>query len=264
MNILSTILFYVIVILVFLFTLTIHELAHLLVGIKNKVNVKEFCIGFGPTIFQKISKKNNIKIKVKLIPLLGYVLFDSFSLRKDYENEKDDPDYEWFMTPTPKGKIKLEETKLGSYIWILSSGIIINLIMFFFLWIFYWLAYHLNGYQATNPFILLGRALLCICEVIIFKKPDLTSIYVQYAELSNITNFGLTIITLFMLINILSSLFNIIPLPPLDGYKIFSRIYQEITNKQIESRIENTLALVTTVFMYYAFFAGLIASIWGW
>ena len=246
MNILSSILFYVIVILIFLFTLTIHELAHLLVGIKNKVNVKEFCIGFGPTIFQKISKKNNIKIKVKLIPLLGYVLFDSFSLRKDYENEKDDPDYEWFMSPTPKGKIKLEETKLGSYIWILSSGIIINLVMFF------------------NPFILLGRALLCICEVIIFKKPDLTSIYVQYPKLSNITNFGLTIITLFMLINILSSLFNIIPLPPLDGYKIFSRIYQEITNKQIESRIENTLALVTTIFMYYAFFAGLIASIWGW
>ncbi|MDE7433671.1 MAG: site-2 protease family protein [Mycoplasmoidaceae bacterium] len=41
---------YLLTILILLFTVTIHEMGHLVVGILSKVNVKEVSIGIGPKI----------------------------------------------------------------------------------------------------------------------------------------------------------------------------------------------------------------------
>ena len=53
------------------FLVFIHEGGHFLVARACKVNVKEFSIGFGPTIFSKKGKFT--KYSIRLIPFGGFV-----------------------------------------------------------------------------------------------------------------------------------------------------------------------------------------------
>lgn len=51
----------------------IHEYGHYITARLLKIKVLEFSIGFGPTIFNRVSKKTNINYKLSLLPLGGYV-----------------------------------------------------------------------------------------------------------------------------------------------------------------------------------------------
>ncbi|MDE6476958.1 MAG: site-2 protease family protein [Mycoplasmoidaceae bacterium] len=75
-----------------LFTVSIHELGHFFVGVLFKVNVKEVSIGIGPRLVSKTTK-SGLKISLKLIPLVAYVLFDSKQLRNLYADEIEDKNY---------------------------------------------------------------------------------------------------------------------------------------------------------------------------
>ena len=62
------------VILFFEFMILSHEMGHFLVGKFFKVAVKEFSIGFGPTVLKK--EKNKTNYCLRLFPLGGFVCFD--------------------------------------------------------------------------------------------------------------------------------------------------------------------------------------------
>lgn len=53
------------------FLIFIHESGHFLVAKACKIKVKEFAIGFGPTIWKKQGKET--KYAIRLIPLGGFV-----------------------------------------------------------------------------------------------------------------------------------------------------------------------------------------------
>ena len=53
------------------FLIFIHELGHFLVAKLFKVKIKQFAIGFGPTIWKKQGKET--KYALRLIPLGGFV-----------------------------------------------------------------------------------------------------------------------------------------------------------------------------------------------
>lgn len=53
------------------FLIFIHELGHFLVAKLFKVKIKQFAIGFGPTIWKKQGKETSYELK--LIPMGGFV-----------------------------------------------------------------------------------------------------------------------------------------------------------------------------------------------
>ena len=66
--------FYVIVmVLVFGVLIFIHELGHFLTARACGVEVKEFAVGMGPTIFSWNSKKYGTKYGLRLLPIGGFV-----------------------------------------------------------------------------------------------------------------------------------------------------------------------------------------------
>lgn len=67
-------------ILIFCIIVISHELGHFLIARANGIAVKEFCIGFGPTLCG--FTKNGTKYSIKPIPLGGACIFDD----EDTEN----------------------------------------------------------------------------------------------------------------------------------------------------------------------------------
>jgi membrane-associated protease RseP (regulator of RpoE activity) len=86
------ILIYLLVILMLLISLTIHELGHFTFAKIFKVNVKEFSIGVGPCLARRTTKQG-MRVSLRLIPMVAYVMLDSSRIRKLYEDEKENKDY---------------------------------------------------------------------------------------------------------------------------------------------------------------------------
>ena len=74
-----------IAILVLLFMVLIHELGHYIAGKILKFKINEFSVGFGPKLFQRKNKSNEL-ISLRLIPLGGYCAFEG-----ETEEKKDNP-----------------------------------------------------------------------------------------------------------------------------------------------------------------------------
>ena len=74
-------------ILVLIFLVVIHELGHAFAAKRNGVEVKEFAVGFPPTIYKKRVKSSpigkDVLFKVNLLPLGGYV-----RLKGEYDASK--------------------------------------------------------------------------------------------------------------------------------------------------------------------------------
>lgn len=71
MEILATIGYIIVCILLFSFAIAIHEFGHFLAALKLGLNVERFSIGFGPAIWKKTFK--GVEYRISWIPLGGYV-----------------------------------------------------------------------------------------------------------------------------------------------------------------------------------------------
>ena len=65
------------------FLVLIHETGHFIIARLCKVRVKEFAIGFGPTIWKKRGKET--KYALRLIPIGGFVSMEGEEERSDKE-----------------------------------------------------------------------------------------------------------------------------------------------------------------------------------
>ncbi|MCR5734744.1 MAG: M50 family metallopeptidase [Lachnospiraceae bacterium] len=85
-------------ILMFGVIVVIHELGHMLVAKKNGIYVKEFWVGFGPTIFSL--KKGETKYCLKIIPLGGACVFE-----EDFAEEGHVPSERSFLSASVAKRI---------------------------------------------------------------------------------------------------------------------------------------------------------------
>ncbi len=256
---LQTFLMYLIAILMLLFTVSIHEIGHFLMGLKFKVNVKEISIGIGPRLAWKTTK-SGIKISLKLIPLVAYVLFDSKQLRELYADDIEDKNYNWYMSPLPEGKKLLEDTKMWQYLLIMVAGVAVNFISFLILWPCCWATFRANGFVLDNPFVSLGLSLKAIGSCMVFKGGNGSNIFVDIPDLAGNNNWGLIFFQLLILMNLITAVFNIIPFPPLDGWKVFERIYIQKAKKPISEKVETILSLIGLFLMVYIFISSILVK----
>lgn len=84
-NLISTIGYIFIAILVLLLMVLIHELGHYIAGKILKFKINEFSVGFGPKILQKKNKSGEL-VTLRAIPLGGYCAFEG-----EGEENKDNP-----------------------------------------------------------------------------------------------------------------------------------------------------------------------------
>jgi membrane-associated protease RseP (regulator of RpoE activity) len=257
-NTLLIFILYLITILVLLLVLTIHEMGHFLFAKIYHVNIKEFSIGFGPKLWQRKTRKNMF-VSLRLIPLMAYVILDSKMLRAMYKGDKK---HKHITTRKPKSLHFLEDVNSWQYIQIMFGGVFLNLLTFFLVYI---PIVCFSPWYASIPFtgiidafVGVGKNMVGIGQGDIFGQipslPDQVTTSTQWLQV---------LASLFMMINLLTSVFNTLPLPPLDGWKISKRVFENITHKKISERVESYISIAIVILMLWIFISGIVMDIVG-
>lgn len=280
------ILFFILAIFV---SVTVHEFGHFIFAKLFNVRVKEFSIGIGPKIIS--IKGKDTRYSLRLFPIAAYVMVDSNKLinsSNEILNEYlVDPRFDFEMsrlswaeyvkemfTSDDKGKYfsnylfyssfrkyselsdnnnlkysKLDDIQKWKVILISLGGIIMNL-LFFSVSIMIW---ELSLNQDTNFLESIKSFFINIWNVIIWNKE-------RYASTIYWSTYLSLFIALMMNINLSLFLLNILPIPPLDGFKVASAIYESITKKSIPNKIENSVNIIGVILVFYIMGSSIIQS----
>lgn len=210
------------------FLVFIHEGGHFLVAKLFKVRVNEFAIGFGPTIYSK--EKGETKYALRLIPLGGFVSMEGEEERSQKQGS-------------------FSEASIPKRIAIVAAGAIVN-IVFGLLVYFAIISFHTNSiyYGLLNTKEFTFSIINSLKELFTGKMTtDQMMGIVGISDIVVSTNGLIEYIYIVALISLSLGITNLLPIPPLDGGKIFIYIIEGIRKKPLKEEIE--LKLQTLGFM---------------
>lgn len=277
----EVVLLYLIIIAIILISLTVHELGHFFTGIIFNVNIKEISIGIGPRIFVWRSKKRGYDVSIRILPIMAYVMLDSHAIRDLYKDFPEEKQYYYYMSFIPNKKILLEDTKYWQYTIIMLAGIAINFILFFIFWgicagvapIIQVLIkvgpeqYELIHPVLLNPFIQFGNSMIMLGHNMIFYNPGGTGgsfiNQIMFVH-TNMNGWLWNFLNMFMSLNLMLGILNLLPIPPLDGYKALSNTYYKITHKKINKKLENGVSIFCIALLFYIFVSSILAGFVYW
>ena len=211
------------------FLIFIHELGHFLVAKLFKVKIKQFAIGFGPTIWKKQGKETSYELK--LIPMGGFV-----NMLGEEEPVEDERAY--------------NKKSIPQKIAILLAGGTVNII--FGLLVCIIIASSMlglkNGIRFTGEF--LGATFQGIGELFTGRiKADQLVGVVGISDMVVETNDLRDFIYLMAVISVSLGITNLLPFPPLDGGKIFLLLIEAVRKKPLKQKTEIGIQMVGFVLL---------------
>lgn len=211
------------------FLIFIHELGHILVAKLFKVKIKQFAIGFGPTIWKKQGKETSYELK--LIPMGGFV-----NMLGEEEPVEDERAY--------------NKKSIPQKIAILLAGGTVNII--FGLLVCIIIASSIlglkNGIRFTGEF--LGATFQGIGELFTGRiKADQLVGVVGISDMVVETNDLRDFIYLMAVISVSLGITNLLPFPPLDGGKIFLLLIEAVRKKPLKQKTEIGIQMVGFVLL---------------
>ena len=211
----------------------IHELGHFITAKMSGMQVDEFAIGFGPTIWKKQGKET--KYALRLIPLGGFISMEG-------EEELSDKEGSFSKASIPKR------------VAIVAAGAIVNII--FALIVYFILATSYN-FQVTNNW---SSALTFAGEKtgtfitstfeglkqLFTGKSGLDQMMgpVGISEVVAKTNGMFEFINMIAIVSLSLGVTNLLPIPALDGGKILLLIIEAIRKKPLSQKIEINIQLL--------------------
>lgn len=211
------------------FLIFIHELGHILVAKLFKVKIKQFAIGFGPTIWKKQGKETSYELK--LIPMGGFV-----NMLGEEEPVEDERAY--------------NKKSIPQKIAILLAGGTVNII--FGLLVCIIIASSIlglkNGIRFTGEF--LGATFQGIGELFTGRiKADQLVGVVGISDMVVETNDLRDFIYLMAVISVSLGITNLLPFPPLDRGKIFLLLIEAVRKKPLKQKTEIGIQMVGFVLL---------------
>ena len=212
------------------FLIILHEFAHYIVARLCKVKVNEFSVGFGKKILQKEVDKTVYTLR--LIPLGGYVSL------KGLDEKSSDPDSYTSVSIWKRMLIILA----GGF-----ANILFGLITFFILIT----ALHgINvGIVATGDFffsIFESLKMLFTGEVGLDQFTGPIGISSVVSETKALTEF----IYLLSLVSLSLGVTNLLPIPPLDGFKFLLLLIEKIRRKPFSEKFEINMQFLGFVLLF--------------
>ena len=273
-------------ILVILLSLTAHELGHFIFAKIFKVTVYEFSIGIGPKIFS-VNHKGTI-YSLRLLPIMAYVSLSSnhanhlykeilndiesenkldsdllklsngehfkqvlkkkisFSRYKEYKAYKEYRKYN-NLYELSSNSISINSVSFIKNIIIMLGGVLFNLILFGIAILI--LIYGLN--QQTDIGNEIQLFFINLWNTIIFQRLE--------GSIAIANNFPTIFLFQLLLTNLSLFLLNILPLPPLDGFKIVSFIIEKTTKKNIPEKFDLFFSIIGIIFIVYLSIASIVS-----
>lgn len=162
----------------------------------------------------------------------------------------------------------IDEVSKWKQLIIYFGGIFFNLILF---GIFYLIQTLVFPEANSNPFTEVGNAFLTILKNMVFynawaptgdKTPG--TAFGSIAEIGSAgaaqINLSLVVVNYFSLFNLMLFLFNFIPMPPLDGYKIACTIFAGYGKIKMSEKTKTCFELFGMLLMIYIFITALVAD----
>lgn len=270
--------------------MTLHELGHFLFAKLFKVNVKEFSIGIGPKIFS-FRTKSGMLVSVKPFLLMAYVLIDSNKLINVYteifnESLETGYRYKYFegyevennsfkyrvkrffflkshdkyerLSKRDESKLLIHDCKLWQKNIIYFGGVFVNILLAVFFWLIAYFALQVQ----TNPFVQIGQSFEIIFKNMFFINSgagtSFGDIIQTPSDVVKNVDFTKTFFAYMYIFNFMLFFFNLIPIPPLDGYKIVIETLQKWFNFKINSKVENVITIIGVVIMFWIFISSII------
>ncbi|QZX49226.1 site-2 protease family protein [Mycoplasma sp. E35C] len=257
-----------ILILVFamIVTLSIHELGHFVFAKMAKVHVKEFSIGIGPTLFSFYSHKKNMIFSFRIILAGAFVMLESDKLRQAYLDDPNSKNYNFYIMPKPKGTYSLEKVAYWKQMLIMFGGILFNFLGFLvFLGIYSWIFKDSNstldlGNFFKNIFINIGDAFV-VHELWRPVSPGGGSGGGHVAPFaSREANWQYLLLSITS-VNAATGVFNLLPIAPLDGSKIFQYTYERIAKKPVNEKIWTITTIIGVLIVLWISIGSIINQI---
>ncbi len=200
------------------FLILIHELGHFLVAKLFGVKIKQFAIGFGPTIWRKQGKETSYELK--LIPMGGFV-----NMLGEEEPIEDERAYNKKSIPQ-----KILILLAGGSVNIIFGLIVCAIIASTILGV-------KNGLMFTGKF--LGATLEGIVQIFTgHVKADQLVGVVGISDMIVETNGFQEFAYMMAVISVSLGVTNLLPFPPLDGGKILLLIIEAIRRKPLKQNTE--------------------------
>lgn len=226
----------------FLFLITIHEGGHCLVSKLLGVRVNEFSVGMGPLISQK--EKNGTKYSFRLIPIGGYC-----ALEGEFGEDMSDEEIENFVDTDPTAFVNQPFWK---QFLILAAGSVVNFVFGFLLFV---IVYVIVAKGAVG----FGRILSIawsdcfgmIRDIFVFlgglftgtsSVDDVSGVVGIVAIMADTASYGfINVVYLVALISVNLSIMNMLPIPGLDGGRIFVSIIKLLSGGKLSQKAENII-----------------------
>ena len=200
------------------FLIILHEFAHYAVARLCKVKVNEFSVGFGKKILQR--KVDDTVYSLRLIPLGGYVNL------KGLDERNSDPDSYTSVSIWKRMLIILAGSIANILFGIVTYFVLITIL------------YGINtGLMATGNFffsIFESLKMLFTGEVGLEQFTGPIGISSIISETKALTEF----IYLLALVSLSLGVTNLLPIPPLDGFKFFLLLIEKIRRKPFSEKFE--------------------------
>lgn len=240
--------------------ITVHEIGHFVVAKKSGIRVSEFSIGFGPTVVSK--NINGVLCKISCLPLGGYVKMPETGTDDGSEGVE-------FSRASPLKKIA---TLLAGSTFNLIFGYILLLIVFLNL------PSEAIGFSAgakgiMDAVIMCSSFFIEILKILlVFLKEALFGMhgFETLAGPVGITNiisesYKVSFLSYIMVLAILSiniGLFNLLPIPALDGSRALFILIEAILRKKISLKLQEKFHFAGMLALMALFLTVTIKDVW--
>ena len=226
----------------FLLLITVHEGGHCIVSKLLGVRVNEFAVGMGPVITQK--EKNGTMYSLRVIPVGGYC-----ALEGEFGDDMTDEEIENFVDTDPKAFVNQPYWK---QFLILCAGSFVNFVVGFLIIL---IAYTVvAGGQVGFGRILQVSWQDCftmIKDIFAFlggiftgksSVDDVSGVIGIVAVVADSASYGLiNVVYLVGIISVNLAIMNMLPIPGLDGGRIFVSIIKIISGGRLSQKAENVI-----------------------
>lgn len=207
------------------FLVLIHETGHFIVARLCKVKVKEFAIGFGPTIWRKQGKET--KYALRLIPLGGFVNMEG-------EEERSEEEGSFSKASIPK---RIAIVAAGGAVNIIFAIITYTILM----------TVVIGNFKAALSYA--GDFVFSIVESLKLLFSGGVSVDqlmgpVGISEVVAQTNGIAEFVYILAVISLSLGVTNLLPFPPLDGGKIFLLLIEAIRRKPLKESTEVKIQMI--------------------
>ncbi|WP_412032171.1 site-2 protease family protein [Malacoplasma muris] len=220
---------------------------------------------YNEILVEHLSQKDSIDKRYNLVSKSGNFFSKSYMNFRYKKYYSDLSNYE-YMSSVQENSLLLDDVQLWKKNIIFFGGVFFNLISFFIFWLIQYFGFNVHD----NPFVQVGQSLLTLLKNMVFMGNGIGTVFGSIANVSQSSNgfqgisgfdFFKIIFNFLTLFSIMLFIYNLLPIPPLDGYKIMIETLQKWFKFKISKKAETIITIIGFLILIYIFITSIIADI---